>query len=190
MRAKVIVSASALALLVLAPAIYYRFAPSSAPAQPSSQQDAGTDTGASPALRPSGSRPIWAVTAHQTDDVPLPDAESDPGDSTLHDPVLARIAQLNDLGTSNDPASLKTILSELNNQNQRIRKAALDATIQFKSPDAIPTLRNELNWAEDPREKVAIQDAIDFLQLPSASSVKDEYMAQQQGQQPDAQPAN
>jgi hypothetical protein len=108
---------------------------------------------------------------------PEPDSGADPNAANHQDYVTERRAELGDLGTSNDPASLKTILSELNNQDQRIRTAALDATVQFGSQDAIPALRNEMAWAEDPHEKAAIADAIDFLQLPSADSVTDQSMA-------------
>jgi hypothetical protein len=176
MRAKVVFPVAALGVLILGLAFYYRFAPHSAGvAAPSSDpvaEAAPVPEQAAPAKK------LFAVSAHPTDDVPIPDSTPDNSGGDL-DPVTARIAQLGDLGTSNDTISLKTILSELNNQEPRIRQAALNASVQFGSPDAIPALRNEMNWAEDPHEKAAIQDAIDFLQLPSVDSVRQEYTAQQ-----------
>lgn len=84
--------------------------------------------------------------------------------------VLKTRGELSELGMQNDPESLKKILSELENPEPEIRKAALTATLDFGSKDAIPTLQNELNWATDPQEKVDIQKAIDFLELPTLSN--------------------
>ncbi len=70
-----------------------------------------------------------------------------------------------------DPLSLKEIVSELANPNAQIRKAALDATIQFGSRDAIPDLTIAADRSMDAEEKKAILDAIEFLKLPSLTEV-------------------
>src|SRR5436190_7943981 len=44
-----------------------------------------------------------------------------------------RISELEDLAMDNDPSSLDVILSELTNADPEIRRAALEATIQFGS---------------------------------------------------------
>ncbi len=188
MRPKVILSVAAVALLILLPALYYRFAPASAPrAQPAVETvDAA---GSAPAAQPAASQRLRTVRPLE-DQVPAPeqDSRASPTAANHQDYVVGRVSELSDLATSNDPVSLKVILSELNNQNAAIRKAALGATVQFGGRDALPALSNQMTWTEDPREKMAIQNAIEFLQLPSANSVKDQIMAAQQAA--DAQPAN
>src|ERR1051325_4278405 len=49
--------------------------------------------------------------------------------------VESRTDELMDLAMTDDPASLDTILSELTNRDPDIRKAALQASIQFGSRD-------------------------------------------------------
>jgi HEAT repeat protein len=81
--------------------------------------------------------------------------------------VAKRVAELQDLGMENDSESLDTILSELNNRDPRVREAAVDAAVQFGSRDAIPKLEDAAAQTEDPKEKAAILDAIEFLKLPT-----------------------
>jgi HEAT repeat protein len=79
--------------------------------------------------------------------------------------VQNRINELYDLAMTDDPASLRQILGELDNPEPRIRQAAVEAAVQFKSPDAIPVLKDALVQATDLSEKVNLQKAIDFLSL-------------------------
>ena len=79
--------------------------------------------------------------------------------------VENRISELYDLAMTDDPASLRQILRELDNPEPRIRDAAVDAAVQFKSPDAIPALKDAEAQATDLDEKVKLQKAIDFLSL-------------------------
>ena len=88
-----------------------------------------------------------------------------------------RSSELMDLAMNDDPDSLHTILSELANRDPQIRKAAMQAAIQFNSRDAIPALMDAALQTDDPHEKAAIADAIEFLKLPSL----DETMAQRKG---------
>ena len=83
--------------------------------------------------------------------------------------VAERIVVLQDLGMEDDPASLETILSELNNRDPSIREAAVQAAVQFGSRDAIPRLQDAADRADDPEEKSAILEAIEFLKLPTLS---------------------
>ena len=85
--------------------------------------------------------------------------------------VYARIDELLDLAMTDRPGVLMTILSELNNPEVRIRKAAIEASVQFGSRDAIPALREALATADDPVEKAEITRAVDFLELPSQSEM-------------------
>ena len=85
--------------------------------------------------------------------------------------VEARVAELGDLAMEDDQASLDTILSELTNRDPEIRKAALEASIQFGSRDAIPKLADAASQIDDPKERAAIEEAIAFLKLPSLTEV-------------------
>ena len=82
-----------------------------------------------------------------------------------------RAAELMELASQDDPVSLEMILSELTNRDPEIRKAALDAVLQIRSREAIPRLMEAAEQTEDPREKVAIADAIEFLKLPTLGEV-------------------
>jgi HEAT repeat protein len=85
--------------------------------------------------------------------------------------VEQRTAELMDIAMTDDRANLDTILSELNNRDPEIRKAALEAAIQFGSRDAIPKLADAASQTDDPSEKAAIADAIEFLKLPSLTEI-------------------
>jgi hypothetical protein len=86
--------------------------------------------------------------------------------------VDQRSAELMDMAMTDDRASLDTILSELTNRDPEIRKAALEAAIQFGSRDAIPKLADAVSQTDDPNEKAAISDAIEFLKLPSLTEIR------------------
>jgi hypothetical protein len=85
--------------------------------------------------------------------------------------VANRIHELQNLAMTGDPNSLTMITSELDNRDPRIWKAALSATIQFGSQDAIPALQDAYAHTDDPQEKIGIQKAIAFLRLPSMSEI-------------------
>ncbi len=78
-----------------------------------------------------------------------------------------RVVELQDLGMEDDSASLDAILSELNNRDPSIRQAAVEAAVQFGSRDAIPRLTEAAAQTDDPKEKSAIVEAIEFLKLPT-----------------------
>lgn len=164
MRAKVLISALAIGIVVVAPAIYFHYKPTESASAPA-RQAAVDDTPAAPsqAVPPILKRASSGAQA-ATDGVKI----EDNSDSALpHDEyVIKRKSDLYDMGMGKDPASLKVILAEMHNADPEIRQAALSAVIDFGSQDAIPALQNELSWASDLQEKVEIQKAIDFLQLP------------------------
>jgi HEAT repeats len=85
--------------------------------------------------------------------------------------VESRIADLEELAMADDAGSLGMILSELDNPNPQIRAAALEATIQFGSRDAIPTLQEVAARTDDPEAKGALEHAIAYLTLPSLTEV-------------------
>jgi hypothetical protein len=171
MRAKVILPVAVLALLILLPAAYFHFRPET-PAAPVSEAPAATSQDVAQAA------PIPKILRRATPDhveqgLPTHSVAPDGSQEDHQTYVLERKAQLAEMGMSDDPANLKAILGEMENPEPEIRGAALQAAVQFGSKDAIPTLQNELNWATDPEEKVEIQKAINFLQLPSFGSSGD-----------------
>lgn len=86
--------------------------------------------------------------------------------------IEQQIDALNEAAAKNDSDSFQLIITALKDQKPEIRKAALEATIQFGSRDAIPILKELAAKTEDAREKVEILDAIEFLELPSLSEIK------------------
>ncbi len=81
-------------------------------------------------------------------------------------------ARLWELSNRNDPESLRAILTELTSSDPLVRGAALTATRQFGSRDAIPYLAELADRTDDAREKVKILDAIDFLKMPSLTELR------------------
>ena len=81
--------------------------------------------------------------------------------------VADRVSELQDLAMESDPASLAAILAELKNEEPAIREAAIEAAVQFGSPTAIPRLQQAADEANDPREKSALLEAIDYLTMPT-----------------------
>ena len=71
---------------------------------------------------------------------------------------------------NNDPAgAIQTIASRLENSDDEVRTAAREAAVHVGDTNIIPYLTSALDHLKNPREKVAIMDAIAYLQLPSAS---------------------
>ncbi len=120
-----------------------------------------------------------------------PGAQSTTDDADVTPPfVETRVGELQDLAMQDDPDSLRQILSELANPNAQIRKAAIDAAVQFGSRDAIPDLANAADRTTDPEEKKALQDAIDYLKLPSLTEVLQQRKLSSPNQsQPPARPS-
>ena len=88
--------------------------------------------------------------------------------------VSRRIKELDALAMNNDVQSRDTILSELkNNPDKKIRAAALEAAIQFGDRSVVPPMQEIAAQTQDPDEKAAILDAIDYINLPSLA----EFMA-------------
>jgi hypothetical protein len=85
-----------------------------------------------------------------------------------------RVAELRELAMADDAASLETILSDLENPEPQIRGAALQASIQFASRDAIPRLQAVAARTDDPQAKRELEQAIDYLDLPSLTEVLEE----------------
>ena len=85
--------------------------------------------------------------------------------------VDAEVGRLNQLAMNDDAASLKEIEDDLLSPAKAIRTAAIIAAKVYASTNAIPSLQQASESVEDPREKVAMLDAIDYLNLPRASDM-------------------
>jgi hypothetical protein len=81
--------------------------------------------------------------------------------------IETEVARLQDLSTQDDSASLSSIMNDLTNSEKEVRLAAIEATKQFGSKDAIPVLQADVTSAADTDEKIALLEAADFLSLPS-----------------------
>ena len=70
---------------------------------------------------------------------------------------------------NDDPESLSKILGDLTHPDKEIRLAAIEATKQFGSKDAIPTLKELVKNTDDTEEQAALLEAADFLSLTPMS---------------------
>ena len=180
MRAKVILSALLLALVLLAPAFYFHFQsgqtnPSPAPAAVENAADSAPV--ALPTARHHVAGPVMVE-----DSVPTRADEAADLNSPNHpEYVMERKAELYQLGLSQDPTALPTILTEVHNADPEIRQTALTAVMDFGSTNAIPSLRSEMAWTDDPQEKIQIQKAIKFLELPPFALDENGALTQQPG---------
>jgi hypothetical protein len=68
-------------------------------------------------------------------------------------------------GSSNSN-SLAAVRERLLSPEASVRKAAVEAAMHLNDREAIPKLKEALGRVEDTREKVAILDAIEYLQIP------------------------
>jgi hypothetical protein len=67
----------------------------------------------------------------------------------------------------NDPGAVYAIASRLENVDQEVRTAAREAAVHLGDTNIIPYLNTAVEHLKDAREKVAILDAIAYLQMPS-----------------------
>jgi hypothetical protein len=91
--------------------------------------------------------------------------------------VHQRTMELNALAMKNDPVSRDAILDEMQNPDKAIRKAALEASIQFGDCSVVPRLQEIAAQTEDTAEKAAILEAIDYINLPSLTEYREQQKA-------------
>jgi hypothetical protein len=77
---------------------------------------------------------------------------------------------VNDALASNDgdPRAMLEIANRLENPDAEVRTAAREAAVHLGDTNIIPYLTKALNNLQNPREKVAIMDAMEYLQIPVA----------------------
>jgi|SRR4051812_4786214 hypothetical protein len=97
-------------------------------------------------------------------------SSTSPSGLTHEELVDQRVSELMDLAMNDDADSLNAIVAELNNADPDIRKGALEAVKQFGSLDAIPRLEEAAARADSAADKRSIEEAIDFLKLPSLTA--------------------
>jgi|ERR1039458_3843734 hypothetical protein len=70
---------------------------------------------------------------------------------------------------TNNLMIITAIIGKMSNPEVQVQKAALDALRQLDDTNAVPGLQQVAAGINDPREKVAILDTIDYIKLPSAT---------------------
>ena len=160
MRLKAILPILLAAAAVLAFAFYSRpphpIAPASAPS-PAATPAPATITAVAPPPLPAQAAPPAASSANAA---ALRAA-------TRQEYIKTRSDELMTLAMQDDAASHQQIVAELNNTEPAIRKAALEALKQANDRSVIPQMQEIADQTADPDQKQAIEDAIDFIQLPS-----------------------
>lgn len=81
--------------------------------------------------------------------------------------VQKRSDEFMSLAALKDPKGHQKIVNALYDSDREIRKAALDALEQTDDRSVIPDMQKVADQTEDPDDKQAIEDAIDFIKLPS-----------------------
>jgi len=158
-----------LLLVIIALAIYFAIRPAPKTEYPKASLD--NDQAASiqpPAGRLQGELPI---ETNQTR-IKRTKVDSEINTNANLKEIEQQIEALAEASAKGDSDSFQLIIAALKDERPEIRKAALDAAIQFGSRDAIPILKELAEKTEDAREKVEILDAIEFLALPSLSEIK------------------
>ena len=157
MRPKFVFALLLLALLVLGAAFLLKQHSGNSAAPPPVNESVTPAPVASVAPPPA---PISAAPA--TTNAPTPEQREAAID--------AETGRLQDWSMNDDPASLSNILADLTHPEKEIRDAAIEATKQFGSTNAIPTLKEVAANTTDTEEQIALLEAADFLSLPSLSS--------------------
>jgi len=163
MRVKFIAALLLATLLVLGAGWFLKRRLAPAPVPPA-MTFAPVPTVVSTSIVPATPAPQPAPVAVAPTPVPPPTAEEHQA------AVDAEVDRLQQWSMNDDPQSLSNILADLYNPEKEIRAAAVEATKQFGSSNAIPVLKAAANNIEDAQEKIVYLEAADFLSLPSISS--------------------
>lgn len=70
---------------------------------------------------------------------------------------------------TNNPIIIEALLEKMSSPETEVRQAARDALKQMNDTNAVPGLKKAVETIQDPREKVAVLDLIDYIQTPSAT---------------------
>jgi len=175
MRPKVVIIVFFAAFLVLGAALLVKRSPIEP--KPAATM---TETPAAPAI------PAPASSVPETVVVPPPQTNSVTPEQR-QEAVDAETDRLQQWSMKDDPASLSNILADLTNPEKEVREAAINATKEFGSTNAIPALKAAAEATEDLQEKIAYLDAAQFLTIPpidfsgpSAAPTPDQVQREQQ----------
>jgi hypothetical protein len=125
-----------------------------------------------PAPRAAATRRPPAKLLAADPSLPAPRLSPYPSGSEEHRAWLKdRGEALMDLSWNDDKESLDGILAELSNPDPEIRAAALAATLNFGSRDAIPRLEALALATDDTLERKKLQDAAAHLKLPTLTEM-------------------
>jgi hypothetical protein len=139
---------------------------------------AGSDTDAGVAQEIASEEPSNALAATVQVNPAVSNAASLSADEARAAQIAKELEEIREnlaSGTGN-PLSLIALLDKVKSPEQEVRKAALEAVVQFNDTNAIPQLNAALQQLEDPRDKAAVLEAISYLQLPDT---KDELLPPQ-----------
>jgi HEAT repeat protein len=81
--------------------------------------------------------------------------------------ISAETDRLFQWSMNDDAESLSRILADLNHPEKEVRLAAIEATKQFGSREAIPALKAAVANTQDTEEQMELLAAADFLSLPT-----------------------
>ena len=127
---------------------------------------------APPATESVASAPVPVVTAEASQPAPPPAAMPSVQVHTMtpeekQAAIDTETDRLQQWSMNDDPASLTNILADLTSPEKEIRDAAIEATKQFGSTNAIPVLKEVAANTSDTDEQIALLEAANFLSLPS-----------------------
>jgi hypothetical protein len=151
------------------------------PAAAPGDNETGPPTSATPSVQPPlAASPESAPPAGPAAVTPVSGTDTNAlSDETHVEYVSQRVRELMILGMQSDIVSRDTILSELRNSDREIRKAAVDAAIQFSDRSVVPRLKEVAAETQDPAEKAELLEAIEYINLPSLT----EYLAEQRARE-------
>jgi len=69
-----------------------------------------------------------------------------------------------------DPSTVDVLLSYVTHRESEVRKMAVQSLIQLNATNAIPGLEQALGRTEDPHDKIALMEAINYLKLPEETT--------------------
>ena len=84
---------------------------------------------------------------------------------------LEQIRELQADGSAN-PLTTSLLVAKVTHQTPEVRKAAVEALVQLNDTNAVSGLDRAVALLEDPREKVALMDAIAYLKLAPANTIE------------------
>jgi hypothetical protein len=70
---------------------------------------------------------------------------------------------------TNNPMIISALLDKLSHPEGEVRQAVLEALKQMDDTNAVPGLEQAMESIKDPREKVAVMEAIEYIKMPSVT---------------------